>query len=150
VVVALSIGFAPERGLVWSLWQQWHDRRRFAVQVVRRDLYRYAQAHGGTHTTIPHAFIVGVRQREGVLGLRQLQAQGEVERLADGWRLTEAGVQVARQDDENQRLWELYRQYGETLALPVVPEDRQRDIHTVLPEPAIEKLSLYLKGAVAS
>src|SRR5690606_23428866 len=45
-LVMLSLAFAPERGLIWSLFRQRGDRQRFAVQQTLRDLYKYAQAHG--------------------------------------------------------------------------------------------------------
>lgn len=146
-VVAVSIAFAPGRGLVWSLLRQRRDRHRFAAYTTLRDLYRYAQAHGGPAHPVPADFIVGIGGPVARLGLKQLARQNLIQPGAGTWVLTEAGIAAAQQDAHNQQLWDIYRAYGDQLALPIISEDRQRDIHDVLPEPAITLLEGKLKGA---
>lgn len=146
-VVAVSIAFAPGRGLVWSLLRQRRDRHRFAAYTTLRDLYRYAQAHGGPAHPVPADFIVGIGGPVARLGLNQLARQQMIQPGAGTWTLTDAGIAAAQQDAHNQQLWDIYRAYGDQLALPVISEDRQRDIHDVLPEPAITLLEGKLKGA---
>ena len=46
LLVAISLSFAPGRGLVWTLLRRGADRRRFAAQTIRQDLYHYAIDHG--------------------------------------------------------------------------------------------------------
>ena len=46
LLVAISLSFAPGRGLVWALLRRGADRRRFAAQTIRQDLYHYAIDHG--------------------------------------------------------------------------------------------------------
>lgn len=145
-VVVVSIGFSPGRGLLWTWRRQRGDRRRFAAQSALRDLYRYATAHGGPAHPVPSGFIVGLR---GELGLRQLERRGWVQCVDRHWVLTPQGIEAAAEDAHNQQLWEVYREYGDELELPMIREDRQRDIHEVLPRPAIEALERKLEGARA-
>ena len=46
LLVAISLSFAPSRGLLWTLLRRHNDRRRFAAQTIRQDLYHYAIDHG--------------------------------------------------------------------------------------------------------
>ena len=46
LLVAISLSFAPGRGLVWALLRRGADRRRLAAQTIRQDLYHYAIDHG--------------------------------------------------------------------------------------------------------
>jgi len=144
-VVALSIGFAPGRGLVWTLLRQRADRRRFAAQSTLRDLYDYALSHGGADYPVPESFILGVGGSAVPLGLRQLEAQGCIRRKNDDWILTIEGQKIAVQDAYSQQLWDMYREYGDELNLPLIQEDHQRDIRDMLPEPIIAKLASKLK-----
>jgi manganese/zinc/iron transport system permease protein len=143
LVVMVSIGFAPGRGLVWTLVRQSQDRRRFAAQNALRDLYRYCQSH---NAPAPESFLVGVHGSR--LGLNQLEQRGYAQKSGDRWSLTDAGEKVAARDAYNQQLWDTYRQYGYELDLPVVAENRQQDIHKVLPGQAVELLERKMKGAV--
>ncbi len=148
-IVTVSIAFAPGRGLVWALLRARGDRRRFAAQVTLRDLYRYAQAHGGANHPVPNAFIMGVGDASAVLGLQQLQRRGYLALKGDTWVLTAEGIRIAEADAHNQQLWDVYRAYSDELQLPLIAENRQQDIHEVLPEPAVAKLEGKLKGVTA-
>lgn len=140
-VVFASISFAPERGLLWSILQQRRDRRRFAAQNLMRDLYRYALNHSSDpRYPTPEGFLMGVRGTMGRMGLRALVDDGMVEKVGNGWSLTQQGAEAAAHDVRNQRLWNAYREYGEVLGLPTIPEDRQRDITVELPRDAVKRL----------
>ncbi len=144
-LVTISICFAPERGLVWKLLHQRRDHRRFAAQHVLRDMYRYALSHGHAGHPVPGSFLIGTRGTAALAGLAELQQRGAVSQLGSSWVLTALGISEAERDQESQRLWDVYRQFGDELDLPTVVEDRQRDIHDVLPISAVAKLEDYLE-----
>jgi len=148
-IVAISIGFAPGRGLIWTLLRHRRDQRRFAAQTTLRDLYRFAQSHDNPAYPVPDAVIRGIGSANVAHGLSQLLKREYVKQQGDTWTLTPQGIRMAEQDNYNQQLWDIYRVYGDELDLPFIHEDRQKDIHEMLPEPAVEKLELKLKGLVA-
>lgn len=150
ILVTLSIAFAPERGLVWTWLRRRGDRQRFAAQTALRDLYKYAQSHGSPSYPVPASFMVGVGGSHVAIGLQDLEQAGYIKQSDSAWILTPTGADIAKKDAYNQQLWDIYREYSDELQLPLIMEDRQRDIHMVLPEYAIEKLEHKLKGAVAS
>ncbi|MFP4321604.1 MAG: metal ABC transporter permease [Anaerolineales bacterium] len=145
-VVMVSLAFAPDRGILWAWARQRTDRRRFAAQTVLRDAYKYALAHGTAYHPVPDGLIRGVGGAAAATGLEQLAQDGYLKAVGDTWQLTATGAELAAQDAHNQRLWDVYRQYGDELKLPLVQEDRQRDIHEVLPPPLVEKLERKLQG----
>ena len=160
LLVAISLSFAPGRGLVWALLRRGADRRRFAAQTIRQDLYHYAIDHGAkafatasaahsqtpelTDIEAPETFLFGVRGATAKLGLQQLQASGQAQRRDGAWILTPAGIEAAVQDDRNHQLWAVYRQYSDELGLPIVAEDRQQDITNILPAAAVAQLEYKL------
>ncbi len=144
-LVLLSITLAPERGLLWRRLRQRVNRRRFAAQNTLRDIYRYALSHGGADSLAPADFIRGVGDRSAELGLRQLRAAGQAAPGDGGWRLTESGIQQARQIARNERLWDMYRLYAHELELPILQEVRQVDIASVLPAAAVKQLESKLQ-----
>ena len=145
IIVLLSIGFAPGRGLVWTWLRRRRDRRRFAAQSTLRDLYKYARSHGDATHPVPHDFITGVNPATAEQGLAQLQKQGDVVAQDDAWVLTDSGIERAAQDAHNQQLWDVYRIYGVELDLPLIREDRQRAIEDVLSDEAIIRLERKLE-----
>lgn len=149
ILVTLSIAFAPQRGLVWTWLRRRGDRQRFAAQTVLRDLYKYAQSHGSASYPVPSKFVQNVGGSHVSIGLRQLETLGFVKQVNDTWVLTSLGAERAQTDAHNQQLWDTYREFSDELHLPLIMEDRQKDIRDVLPEPAIEKLERKLKGAMA-
>jgi manganese/zinc/iron transport system permease protein len=146
LVVLVSIAFAPGRGLVWTLLRRRRDRSRFAAQTVLSDLYHYATDHGSPATPVPDAFLVGVGGGAAKLGLQQLADRNLIQSQGDAWQLTPTGIELAAKDAKNRQLWAAYRQYSDELALPLVAEDRQQDIYSVLPGEAMEKLEHKMKG----
>lgn len=148
LLVVISIGFAPERGLVWALLRRRGDRHRFAAQTVLNDLFHYAYDHGSLETAVPHSFLTGVSGNVAELGLQQLLNQGYVQKRGDHWQLTPTGAEVASHQFQNALLWDVYRQYNELLNLPLIAEDRRQDIRTLLPETAVQKLEEKLEESV--
>jgi manganese/zinc/iron transport system permease protein len=148
-IVMISIGFAPGRGLIWTLLRRRGDRRRFAAQTVLRDLYKYAQSHGSETYPVPEQIILGVRGSDAQLGLDQLEHQGYIQRQQGTWVLTQHGAEVASQDAHNQQLWDVYRLYGDELKLPLIMEDRQKPIGEVLPDEAVTRLQHKLEGVAS-
>ena len=140
----LSMAFAPGRGLVWAQWRGWRDRRRFAAQRALHDLYHYAIDHGSPTAPAPDAFLRGVHGRAAHLGLDQLAAQGLARRENGTWRLTAVGAETAARQTHNQLLWAVYREYGHSMGLPVVNEDRRSEIADLLPPDAVVKLETKL------
>jgi manganese/zinc/iron transport system permease protein len=146
-LVFVSIAFAPGRGMVWSILQQRGDRRRFAARNLLLDLYRYALGHSDDpRYPAPESFLIGIRGSIARLGLHQLQREGLAEQSDNAWRLTLEGAARAAHEVRNQRLWDAYRQYGDSLGLPAIPENRQRDITLELPENAVVRLEQVLNG----
>lgn len=149
LVVVISIGFAPGRGLVWSLLRRRGDRQRFAAQTVLNDLFHYAYDHGAMETTVPESFLTGVSGNVAKLGLQQLLREGYVQQLNGRWQLTAVGAEAASHQYQNALLWDIYRQYNEQLGLPLIAEDRQQDIRALLPETAVAKLEQKLEEQVS-
>jgi len=145
IVVMLSIGFAPGRGLIWTWLRQRDDSRRFATQNALRDLFKYATDHGGANSAVPDSFIRGIGNSSVLLGLEQLRQQGHANSTNNQWTLTKTGIKMAQHDAHNQKLWEMYRIYGDELGLPIVREDRQLIISDVLSDDAVQKLELKLE-----
>ena len=146
-LVLMSLFLAPGRGLLWSRLRGRANRRRFAARNTLRDLYRYALAHGAAESPVPDAFIRGVSDRSAELGLRELSGEGHVRLGAEGWRLSESGIELARRDGRNQALWNLYRLHAHELNLPIVAEERHVDIASRLPAAAIAELESRLPGS---
>ena len=149
LLVVISIGFAPGRGLVWRWLRQRGDRKRFAARTVLNDLFHYAYDHGSMETAVPESFLSGVSGSMVEMGLQQLVSQGHIQKQGDNWQLTSAGAEVALNQYQNALLWDVYRQYNELLDLPLIAEDRQRDIRQLLPESAILKLEEKLEEQVS-
>ncbi|MFW6215286.1 MAG: metal ABC transporter permease [Alkalispirochaetaceae bacterium] len=149
-IVAVSVTVAPSRGLLWELLRRRSDARRFAARTLLRDVYHYAYDHGGSNSPVPEEFLIGLRRRNGRRALRQLLAEGFLQRIETGegrsWQLTARGVGVAREDAFNQRLWDIYRETGARLALTPVREQRERDIRAVLPAEEVEILEELVPG----
>ncbi len=96
-IVLISLTLAPGRGLMWSWLRQRADRRRYAAQQVLADLYKYAADHGGATSAVPESFVRGVRGHQAQIGLERLQRQGLIRAEGTSWRLTQDGVQRAKQ-----------------------------------------------------
>lgn len=132
-IVFASFTLAPQRGLLWRLWQGRQDRQRFAARQVLHDIHRHALQHQNAHYPAPGGMLVALRGPLARPALRQLRRDGLLqERGADAWSLSQAGLQRAEAGARNQRLWECYRQHGEALGLPALHDDPLRPIDQLL------------------
>ena len=147
ILVLISLTLAPERGLWQRRQRQKANRRQFAARNTLRVLYRYALAHGKADSPVPDAFIRGVAMGSAELGLRQLRSDGHASRGAEGWRLSASGIELARTDQRNQQLWDLYRRHADELRLPLIPEERARPVAELLDADALARLESKLPGA---
>lgn len=146
-LVVISIGFAPNRGLAWTLLRRRGDRKRFAAKTVLDDMFHYAYDHGALDTAVPESFLLGVSGDVARDGLKRLEKKGHVRQVAeDGWQLTPAGAEIASRNAQNALLWDVYRQYADELKLPLIAEDRQQDIHELLPAPIVARLQQKLES----
>ena len=98
-IVALSIAFAPNRGLVWNWVRDQRERRKLQIEVVLNDLYSLASHH----TDMRHSHSTAVLEamsanRSNVRNsLRELASRGWVENVnSDEWALTSEGVVQAQ------------------------------------------------------
>ena len=148
-IVFVSLFFAPERGLVWTWFQQRADRKRFAATHILRDIYSHARQHDNNFEPMKTQTLVNVRGDEAKIGLKQLAQQGYITRNNGSWYLTDKGIQAAIADARNQELWQLYRRHNETLDLPIIPEDRERRIDDLLPRDAVKRLEALREGGLS-
>ena len=94
-IVAVSIAFAPNRGLVWNWIRDQRERRKLQIEVVLNDLYTLASQHEDlqhSHSTV--VLVAMSANRSNVRNsLRELVSRGWVENVnSDEWALTSAGV----------------------------------------------------------
>jgi len=101
VLVAVSLLFAPHRGLIRELIERWQGRRQLKDRQVLSTLYGLARRHQDPRFSAERGFVdayYGVRTRKA---LEALHAQGLVDRFRAGpneaeyWELTEDGVAEA-------------------------------------------------------
>lgn len=97
LLVFVSLALAPQRGLLWTALRQRADQRRYAAQHVLADLYKYASDHGGASSSVPDAFLRGVRRGEAAIGLNKLQRDGLIQASGTHWTLTREGIHAAEQ-----------------------------------------------------
>ena len=147
VVVFVSIFFAPGRGLLWVAIRRRGDQRRFAAQNVLRDIYHHGLQHQDPTYPAPESLLVNLRGTAAKIGLQALKTHGVITQQNGGWSLTTTGLKRVENDIHNQQLWEVYRQYRDELTLPLIPEDRQRAIHDLLPNEIVQQLEKLLAKA---
>jgi manganese/zinc/iron transport system permease protein len=98
-IVALSLLFAPNRGLVWNWLREQRSHRRLRVETVLADLYVLANQHEnamhGHSAEVLRAMNAG---RGGVeYTLKQLQGRGWVQQTSPNqWALTQTGMTEAK------------------------------------------------------
>lgn len=146
MMVTMSILFAPQRGVIHQWLQARHNRHKFSEQNVLIDLYKHAQQHDNLQAPTPENLIVNLWGKTGLKALKQLQNRKWVQSNQGEWQLTETGIKEAKKLEHNELLWNLYRQYGEELELPIIQEDRSRSIRELMPIEAIQKLETLRPG----
>ncbi len=104
-IVAVSLLFAPVRGLVWRRLREWREGRALRVDAVLVDLYAMASQHESTgHPHSRRALDVmsetSASTRKTLRLLRVLGLARKVDR--EHWALTDDGVERARRVMERQ------------------------------------------------
>ena len=107
VLVAVSVAFAPRRGVVWDWARQRRNRRRIQTDATLRDLHALAAHHEDPEHGHPVGVLQAMRGGEGSASrsLEALGAQGLARRVeGGGWTITPAGVREserrASEEDE--------------------------------------------------
>ncbi|MER3417212.1 MAG: zinc ABC transporter permease [Gemmataceae bacterium] len=118
-VVALSIVCGPARGWLWHFLRSWRFRRRVEYENALADLFRLAEAQpeaaGFSLEGVARWQQSPASRKRRVL--RALVQRGFIEPAEPHrWRLTHAGLRVARRIVRGHRLWETY--LAQNLHLP--------------------------------
>lgn len=140
LIVAISLLFAPQRGIVWSWRQTRRDERRFATQHVLMDIFNHAQQHHDMHAAAPESLLRNLRGSAALTGIKRLEDQHLIHAENGSWALTPGGVNRAEEIVRNHTLWDLYRQFGEELNLSRINEDRSARIDDMLPADEVQQL----------
>jgi manganese/zinc/iron transport system permease protein len=99
VIVALSLLFAPNRGLIWNWLRQGTTRRQLRAEAVLADLAELEAQHAGHAHGHSAAVLQTMNPGHGIRRtLRDLAARGLVQRVDDdAWILTDTGRVEASQ-----------------------------------------------------
>jgi len=92
LIVFLSIGFAPERGLVWAAWKRRQDRINFAARNLLQDIETHGLSHDDVYYPMPLATLVALRGAHSRRVLAQLEGDGLAKRQGDHVVLTPHGL----------------------------------------------------------
>lgn len=100
LLLLLSIGLAPGRGIYWRWRRYRQDQRAFLAQHLLRDIRRYALGHGGIAQATPDVFLLGIYGKPAQARLLALRRAGLILPVATdsgepGWQLTAAGRAAA-------------------------------------------------------
>jgi manganese/zinc/iron transport system permease protein len=110
-VLAVSLLFAPHRGLAWSWRRERAVRARIRRENLLKDLYLVGERGASWDRFVPRPALMGLRGQSG-LELDRFAAPlvkaALVERSGDELRLTEGGFAEAERVVRKHRLWELY------------------------------------------
>ena len=99
----------PRYGILSKLIHRGLLSLRIASEDILGMLYRFEEsAAGGTADPVPLESILGVNRFMSHFALLRLKWARKVERVADGYRLTESGRQQAQSLVRSHRLWESY------------------------------------------
>jgi manganese/zinc/iron transport system permease protein len=146
LLFALSLCFAPERGLVARWLRQLRLRRRVRLEHLLRALYEVTEHQG------PVGRSVGVAELETRYSdppavarktIDNAQRAGLVERDVQGVRLTARGAAESRRITRTHRLWELYLVRYASIAADHVDRDAD-DVEHSLPPELVDRLEAEL------
>jgi manganese/zinc/iron transport system permease protein len=133
---ALSLVFAPRRGILARLLRRIGMKRTVARENALRAIYEWVEKQGKWEAAFSVAEIAGVR-RTAPAALARTLGQFEREGLlasADGaWRLNEKGLRTAYGIARNHRLWEMYLMHESHLSADHVDRDADEIEHHLSP-----------------
>lgn len=147
-IAAVSLLFAPRRGLLWGAIRQWRHRRQVQLTAVLRDVADASQdgATGPVSLAVIEARR-GIAKPSLVRQLGTLASQGLVARTDNGtatWSLTEAGIEAARESARRERIWKLYMARQMELSVDAVHYGAT-DLERVLPAETLASIEAEMR-----
>ena len=111
IIAAVSLLFAPRRGLLWGAIRQRRHHRQLQLAAVLRDVADASQGAAGKVSLDAIGARRGIARPRLARQLETLARQGLVERSGNGtaaWSLTQAGVEAVRESARRERIWKMY------------------------------------------
>ncbi len=141
-VLALSILFAPRRGLLWARLRERSVESRIRRENLLKDIYTLGERGQSWTVLTPIHAITAVRGQPARAlrkSSRSLAADGLADLVDDELRLTPAGLEAAGKVVRKHRLWEVY--LTRRLDLPTDHVHREADaMEHALSDEAVEQL----------
>lgn len=134
---ALSLLFAPQRGVISYIRQHYANRRRMTREHVLKVLFKAGQEERQWKTYYPVEQIKRMwsfTSRELQAALAALQRQGMLERSGSMYRLSDSGVTEGARVTRLHRLWEVYLSRYLELPEDHVHRDAEDMEHIITPE----------------
>lgn len=99
ILVAISLFFAPGRGVFWSALLRRRNRQRFAAANALKTAYQHALSHDDPDKATSEEMIVGIVGSGALHGIRELVANGDLAPVPEGYVVTKRGVERAQRDE---------------------------------------------------
>jgi manganese/zinc/iron transport system permease protein len=144
-----SMLFAPERGIVSTVYAEFRLRRRIAREHLLRSLYEKSEPKLPELPAVAESELTAHRAWQGWWmhwWLSRLQAAGLIVRDGGTVRLTRAGLIAAADVTRTHRLWEMFLVESAGIAADHVDRDADAVEH-MLPKPLIRELEQRLADA---
>jgi manganese/zinc/iron transport system permease protein len=151
-ITAVSLLFAPRRGVVWGAIRRWRHRREVQLTAALRDV---AEAAGGSAAASVSLAEIGAMRgsQDGLANqLATLASRGLIERAINGageWRLTDAGVAAAHDLARRERIWKRSMARQMELSVDAVHYDAS-EIERVLPPETLAAIEAELSAEDAA
>ena len=97
IFVAVSLLFAPGRGILWQAVRRRRDRVRYSESNVLKTVFRYGMSHGDPQTSVSEGFLTGVLGPVARKGIHRLRENEDLTTTGDRYSLTDSGVARARE-----------------------------------------------------
>lgn len=136
VMFAISLVFAPRRGILARLLRLIGVRRTVARENVLRTIYEWAEKQGAWDTRFTIVEIASARPAAHGTLARQFagfEREGLLQRADSAWRLSESGLRTAYHIVRNHRLWEMYLMHESQLSADHVDRDADEIEHHLSP-----------------
>ncbi len=144
VLFAVSLLFAPKRGVVARVYAEFQLRRRMADEHLLRTMFELNEPH---LPATPPITVQQLKDRRYFRGLDRLLARAREEELieysGDSLQLTALGLRRGAQITKAHRLWELYLMQHADIASDHVDRDAD-DVEHLLPESLVAQLEQEL------
>lgn len=151
---AISLLFAPKRGVVARAWATLSTRSLVRRENVLRDVFEATEAALPEESASSTKHFSGVSEEElaqrrghpaGLNStLRELQKRGWLQVQTGRWQLTPSGLRVAYDIVRRHRLWKLFLMYETSLGAQTVDRDADAVEHFLTPD-AVTQLENLLR-----